>query len=221
MSATGCLRKMGDTLMTDTQTAFVLVPREMDDGMTGAALAAQPNNSPVSYFLNPDGHLSAEAVRELIRAAYSAALSAAPKPPESEIGPGRKIQSQVPEDMDEVEQLKVGVLDLYDTKGIPIRRGDLVKVFHFIGARKKRHYMYKQCLGYYGIGPEGKSPYLRFGHLNFAEDGGRNHSYLMRPDGSVLDDYEIVQSIKCDHDRRERIDLHSAALASKKETVDE
>lgn len=215
MSATGCLKKMGDTLMTDTQTAFVLVPREPDKGMLTAALRSVSGvkiTDPFGYDADPE---------TVLRLAIRSALSAAPKPPESEIGPGRKIQSQVPEDMDEVEQLKVGVLDLYDTKGIPIRRGDLVKVFHFIGARKKRHYMYKQCLGYYGIGPEGKSPYLRFGHLNFAEDGGRNHSYLMRPDGSVLDDYEIVQSIKCDHDRRERIDLHSAALASKKETVDE
>jgi len=127
---------------------------------------------------------------------------------------GGKIVSQIADDIDEVEQLRLGVLGLFDKRGIPIHRGDLVKVFHFIGARSKRHYMYKQCLGFYGIGPEGKSPYLRFGHLNFEQDGGRNHSYLMNPDGAVLDGYEIVQSIKCDHESRQRINLRDAGRAA-------
>lgn len=119
-------------------------------------------------------------------------------------------KSAIPEDFDEVSQLEAGVLGLYDKRGIPIKRGDLVKVFHFIGARNKRHYMYKQCLGFHGIGPEGKSPYMKFGHLNFAADGDRDEYYLERPDGSVLDHYEILQSIKCDHEQRERIDLRTA-----------
>lgn len=31
----------------------------------------------------------------------------------------------------------------YDGKGAEIREFDVVKVFHFIGKRRKRHYMYK------------------------------------------------------------------------------
>ena len=31
----------------------------------------------------------------------------------------------------------------YDSKGNEIREFDVVKVFHFIGKRRKRHYMYK------------------------------------------------------------------------------
>jgi len=30
-----------------------------------------------------------------------------------------------------------------DKKGHEIEEGDVIKVFHFIGARKKKHYMYK------------------------------------------------------------------------------
>lgn len=50
----------------------------------------------------------------------------------------------------------------YDKHGIPIERGDIVKVFHFIGARRKRHYMFKQCLGLsrYPSSPEGWAPKL-------------------------------------------------------------
>ncbi len=33
---------------------------------------------------------------------------------------------------------------LYDEKGREIHPKDLIKVFHFTGARRKKHYMYKQ-----------------------------------------------------------------------------
>jgi len=33
--------------------------------------------------------------------------------------------------------------EVYDKKGIPIHVGDVLKVFHFIGARRKKYYMYK------------------------------------------------------------------------------
>lgn len=85
----------------------------------------------------------------------------------------------------------------YDKHGIPIERGDIVKVFHFVGARRKRHYMFKQCLGVdrYPSSPKGWQG-LFFSHLDLAE--GRYHESL----GQTLDDYEIVQSIKCDYDTR-------------------
>lgn len=45
------------------------------EGMVEAALAAQPHNSPVSYFLNPNHNLSEVGVRELMRSALEAALA--------------------------------------------------------------------------------------------------------------------------------------------------
>lgn len=95
--------------------------------------------------------------------------------------------------------------DLYDKRGIQIECGDVLKVFHFVGARRKRHYMYKQCVGYKGIGPNGDVPYMKFSHLNLVTDEDERDSYyLERPDGRVLTDYEIVQSIACDHEHRPR-----------------
>lgn len=93
---------------------------------------------------------------------------------------------------------------LYDKRGIPFERGDVVKVFHFVGARRKRHYMFKQCLGTREIGKV-PTPYMAFSHLNFIEDHlAKDGAYLERLDGRVMDDCEIVQSIKCDHEERER-----------------
>ena len=93
---------------------------------------------------------------------------------------------------------------LYDKRGIPIERGDVVKVFHFVGSRRKQHFMYHQCLGTREIGAA-PTPYLAFSHLNFIEDHlKRDGPYLERPDGRILKDYEIVQSIDCKHDERPR-----------------
>ena len=98
---------------------------------------------------------------------------------------------------------KVVELAVHDKRGIPIERGDVVKVFHFVGARRKRHYMYKQCLGI-NTYPNGEAEYMFFSHLNFAdligERDGPYHEHL----GSVLSHYEIVQSLKGDHEARPR-----------------
>ena len=95
-----------------------------------------------------------------------------------------------------------GNLHCYDKHGIPIERGDIVKVFHFIGARRKRHYMFKQCLGVgrYPSSPEGWQKVF-FSHLNFCEIGDRNGPYHQEP-GALLAGYEIVQSIRLDHESR-------------------
>jgi hypothetical protein len=96
---------------------------------------------------------------------------------------------------------------LYDKRGIPIERGDVVKVFHFIGKNRKQHFMYHQCLGLRNIGAA-STPYMAFSHLNFIEDHlMRNGPYLERPDGRTLTGYEIVQSIDCKHDERQRDDM--------------
>jgi len=98
-------------------------------------------------------------------------------------------------------------LRCYDRRGIPIELGDIVKVFHFIGANQKRHYMFKQCLGLsrYPSSPEGWQGVF-FSHLNFREIGDRDNGPYHETPGEQLAGYEIVQSIKCDHEQRERKD---------------
>lgn len=92
----------------------------------------------------------------------------------------------------------------FDKRGIPIERGDIVKVFHFVGARGKHQFMYKQCLGIdrYPSSPSGWQKVF-FSHLNFCEIGDRNGPYHEEP-GETLPHYEIVHSIKYDHDTRPR-----------------
>lgn len=35
---------------------------------------------------------------------------------------------------------------IVDKRGIEIEPGDILKVFHFVGARRKRYYMYKMAI---------------------------------------------------------------------------
>lgn len=94
--------------------------------------------------------------------------------------------------------------DLFDKHGIPIERGDLLKVYHFTGRRRKRYYMYKQCLGL-GTYRQGGTERMYFSHLNFVtETAERDGPYSEAPDGRVLADYEIVQSIDSAFERRPR-----------------
>ena len=76
---------------------------------------------------------------------------------------------------------------LYDKTGRPIHEFDIVKVYHFTGARKKKYYMYKRVLGYETHGKD-QTSYMRFDHLERKEGG-----YLEKDDGRVLSEYEIVQ----------------------------
>ncbi|WP_312814387.1 hypothetical protein [Brevundimonas sp.] len=93
-------------------------------------------------------------------------------------------------------------LQCFDKRGIPIERGDIVKVFHFIGARGKRHYMYKQCLGSQLLHPSNTAERMIFSHLDLDEGGGTYSEAL----GQRLDGYEIIQSCRCDHEHRPRAD---------------
>jgi len=109
-------------------------------------------------------------------------------------GPSREVDAEIAK--------------LFDKRGIPIERGDVLKVYHFTGARRKRHYMYKQCLGFKMIGKNADVPYMVFSHLNFIEDTiGRDGPYLEKPDGRILVDYEIVQSMGDDFEDRPRSTL--------------
>jgi hypothetical protein len=85
-----------------------------------------------------------------------------------------------------------------DKNGRQIERGDVLKVFHFVGQRKKRHYMYKQAIGTKTLGSG--SEYMMFSHLELKDD-----YYLERCDGRSLPDYEIVQSVDAKFEDRPRV----------------
>lgn len=76
---------------------------------------------------------------------------------------------------------------LYDKNRREIKIGDVLKVYHFTGARRKKYYMYKQAIE---IKEFGKTPtkYLAISHLDLS---GKNYHEIL--DGRVLNDYEIVQ----------------------------
>lgn len=81
---------------------------------------------------------------------------------------------------------------LRDLNGREIEPGDVLKVFHFVGSRRKRHYMHKQALRY----ERGR---LIISHLNRIDDAepwqsGKN-CYSEAADGRRMRDYEIVQSM--------------------------
>lgn len=83
---------------------------------------------------------------------------------------------------------------LYDKNGREIMRGDIVKVFHFTAAlRRKKHYMYKQALGI----ERGR---MRFSHLDLNDSW-----YCEAADDRLLSDYEIVDSIDAKFDERPRL----------------
>lgn len=100
-------------------------------------------------------------------------------------------------------------IETCDKNRRPIRVGDVLKVFHFTGARRKKHYMYKQVtrtqwLGGYGGRP--KVLYFFVSHLNLKPervngDGG----YWLGMHEGVLQDYEIVQNPECDFEDRAKV----------------
>jgi hypothetical protein len=77
---------------------------------------------------------------------------------------------------------------IFDKNSKEIREFDLIRVFHFIGARRKKHYMYKWVV------TDPKFPDILFGdHL----DGAGSKFYLGKSTsdkGITFDDIEIIQS---------------------------
>ena len=71
---------------------------------------------------------------------------------------------------------------LYDKTGRQIMIGDTLKVFHFAGARRKRHYMYKY------VEKDRKGQYLQISNLNPDQS-----YYWEKCDGRFMADVEIVQ----------------------------
>lgn len=81
--------------------------------------------------------------------------------------------------------------EAFDKNGIPFAIGDVVKVFHFIGARRKRHYMYKQVVAE-RTWPSGFCC-LVFSHLNLLPTESKDGGFYVAKDGRRYPDYEIVQ----------------------------
>jgi hypothetical protein len=98
------------------------------------------------------------------------------------------------------------VATLYDKTGREILPGDVLKVFHFVGARGKRHYMHKQAIAYHTV--KNGDHYLKISHLNRLADEpwviGTNY-YLEHLDDRTLSEYEIVQSVDAKFEQRPRI----------------
>jgi hypothetical protein len=95
-------------------------------------------------------------------------------------------------------------IPIRDRTGREIMIGDVLKVLHFIGARRKRHYMYKHVLRQITMGSVERgnvSPYFFLSHLNLREDEG----YHLPLDGSWMERYEIVSSIDAKWEDRPRV----------------
>lgn len=92
---------------------------------------------------------------------------------------------------------------LFDKRGIPIEVGDVVKVYHFTAAlRRKKNYMYKQCVEVGMWEAKEHAPeyhWLKFSHLDMSDD-----YYHEERNNMIRTDFEIVQSVKCDHEERLR-----------------
>lgn len=92
---------------------------------------------------------------------------------------------------------------LYDKNRRPILEGDVLKVFHFTGARNKKYYMYKQAGKLSLLGKE-KTPYLQINHLSPSAD----KFYHQKDNGEVLQHYEIVQGWPDFEDREKLVIEH-------------
>ena len=79
-----------------------------------------------------------------------------------------------------------------DKNGREIMPGDTLKIYHFTGARRKRHYLYKFVKQILPNNRKEKA-YLDIMHLDLS--GG---SYLMPLDGKLHADIEIVQGYGID-----------------------
>lgn len=96
-------------------------------------------------------------------------------------------------------------MTLYDKKRRPIKVGDVLKVFHFIGKRSKKHYMYKYVYDKVTY-PAGHTLY----HVLHLESNPNqlleSRYYIRDTDGLILYDYEIVQGLRCVNDTLEDIE---------------
>jgi len=94
-----------------------------------------------------------------------------------------------------------------DKNDRPIMIGDILKVFHFIGSRNKKYFMYKQVMGIKNLGKPVSAPFYRVSHLNMkdamAEEG--DSGYWIQVKAEKLADIEIVQSATGDFEERRKV----------------
>lgn len=100
-------------------------------------------------------------------------------------------------------------MNLRDKNGRQIERGDVLKVYHFTGPRRKRYFMYKHVMGTRTLGSG--TEYAVLDHLDL---DGRH--YLECCDGRSLPDVEIVQSVDAKFEKRPRA-LRSRAQQESKD----
>lgn len=86
-------------------------------------------------------------------------------------------------------------MTLYDKNHRPIEVGDVLKVFHFIGKRNKKYYMYKYVYDKVTY-PAGHTLYHILHLDSNPEKLLESRYYLKDEDELVLEDYEIVQGAK-------------------------
>lgn len=102
---------------------------------------------------------------------------------------------------DQVERAEAGQTPAYDKTGRPIMVGDVLKVYHFQGARWRKHYyMFKQVVGTKVFAKSGRE-YLMVSHLNMKDWDDRDGGYTLAQDGTTHDHVEIVQGLDWHHDR--------------------
>jgi len=92
----------------------------------------------------------------------------------------------------------------------PLKVGDVLKVFHFTGARRKKYFMYKQIIGVEYLGGSGgrqKVPYFAVSHLNLKPHSDSDGGYWLGLDEGILMDYEVVQSCCDDLEERAKDDV--------------
>lgn len=88
--------------------------------------------------------------------------------------------------------------NIFDKNGREIMPGDVLKVYHFTAAlRRKKHFMYKQVM----IADKLRdgTDILRVSRLDLTDD-----FYTLICDGKHFPDYEIIQSIDCKYEQRPR-----------------
>lgn len=73
-----------------------------------------------------------------------------------------------------------------DKNGREIMLGDTLKIYHFTGARRKKHFMYKYVQGE-------TARFFEISHLN-----PKNETYYLFKDSNRHDDIEIVQGFGSD-----------------------
>lgn len=97
---------------------------------------------------------------------------------------------------------KLQEIFVLDKNSRPILVGDILKVFHFIGARRKKYFMYKQVVGFQPYHP---NKFYQVSHLNMKNMDDNDSNYPIMLDGKRLDDVEIVQGAFDDHEERKKI----------------